>query len=185
MHRKTPNPDSELTSTGVAPIEPLRAPSARRVSGDRAWHDGRQKSEVAEKIHPTLFGRPGSADPVAIVERVARLEAKLQALMEAREPLLRAGPLEIDLIERSARRGERSLELLPREFRLLEYMMRRSNQLLTRALLLTEVWNYKSFPTTNLVDVHMGRLRHKVDAPNEIPMIHSVRGAGFILRAPA
>jgi two-component system OmpR family response regulator len=98
--------------------------------------------------------------------------------------LLRAGSLELDLIKRSARRGERPLELLPREFRLLEYMMRRSNLLLTRAMLLTEVWNYKFFPSTNLVDVHMGRLRRKVDAPNEIPMIHSVRGAGFILRAP-
>jgi two-component system OmpR family response regulator len=63
-------------------------------------------------------------------------------------------------------------------------MMRRSNQLLTRATLLAEVWNYQFVPTTNLVDVHMGRLRQKVDASNEIPMIHGVRGAGFILRVP-
>jgi two-component system OmpR family response regulator len=98
--------------------------------------------------------------------------------------VLRAGSLEIDLIKRSARRGERPIELLPREFRLLEYMMRRTNQLLTRATLLAEVWNYKFVPRTNLVDVHMGRLRHKVDRPDEIPMIHCVRGAGFILRAP-
>jgi two-component system, OmpR family, response regulator len=75
------------------------------------------------------------------------------------------------------------IDLLPREFRLLEYMMRRSDQLLTRAMLLEEVWNYKFVPATNLVDVHMGRLRHKVDGPDETPMIHNVRGAGFILRA--
>jgi len=184
MHRKTRNADNELTNRRVVPTAPSRAPSRQRATGDGAWHGGRQQSEVAEKIHPALFGRLDSVDPAAIVERVARLEATLQALMESRESLLRAGTLEIDLIKRSARRGERPLELLPREFRLLEYMMRRINLLLTRATLLAEVWNYKFFPTTNLVDVHMGRLRHKVDAPNEIPMIYSVRGAGFILRAP-
>jgi two-component system, OmpR family, response regulator len=94
---------------------------------------------------------------------------------------LRAGPLELDLIERTARRGDRVIDLLPREFRLLEYMMRRSEQLLTRAMLLEEVWNYKFVPATNLVDVHMG-LRHKVDGPAETPLIHNVRGVGFILR---
>ncbi len=66
---------------------------------------------------------------------------------------MRAGPLELDLIERAARRGDRAIDLLPREFRLLEYMMQRSDQLLTRAMLLEEVWNYKFVPATNLVDV--------------------------------
>ncbi len=75
--------------------------------------------------------------------------------------------------------------IVPREFRLLEYMMRRKDQTLTRAMLLEEVWKYKFVPQTNLVDVHMGRLRHKVDDQHEPPMIHSVRGVGFILRAPA
>ena len=102
--------------------------------------------------------------------------------VETRETMLKVGPLEIDLIERSARRGDRVIELLPREFRLLEYMMQRSDQLLTRAMLLEEVWNYKFVPATNLIDVHMGRLRHKVDGPNDVPMIHNVRGAGFVLR---
>jgi two-component system OmpR family response regulator len=123
--------------------------------------------------------------PFAIVELVARIEALLRRPVETRETILRVGALEIDLLERTARRGERVIELLPREFRLLEYMMQRSEQLLTRAMLLEEVWNYKFVPATNLVDVHMGRLRHKVDGPNDIPMIHNVRGAGFILRAPS
>jgi two-component system, OmpR family, response regulator len=123
--------------------------------------------------------------PFAIVELVARIEALLRRPVETRETMLRVGPLEIDLIERTARRGERVIELLPREFRLLEYMMQRSDQLLTRAMLLEEVWNYKFVPATNLVDVHMGRLRHKVDGPNDMPMIHNIRGAGFILRAPS
>ena len=120
--------------------------------------------------------------PFAIVELVARLEALLRRPAESRETTLRVGPLELDLIERTAKRGDRVIDLLPREFRLLEYMMQRSDQLLTRAMLLEEVWNYKFVPATNLVDVHMGRLRHKVDGPGETPMIHNVRGAGFILR---
>ena len=123
--------------------------------------------------------------PFATAELVARIEALLRRPAESRDTVLRVGPLELDLIERTARRGERAIDLLPREFRLLEYMMRRKEQMLTRAMLLEEVWNYKFVPQTNLVDVHMGRLRRKVDEPNEPPMIHNVRGMGFILRAPA
>src|SRR6201997_630826 len=121
--------------------------------------------------------------PFAVVELIARIEALLRRPVENRETTLRVGPVELDLIERTAVRGDRKIDLLPREFRLLEYMMRRSDQLLTRAMLLEEVWNYKFVPATNLVDVHMGRLRHKVDGPGDVPMIHNVRGAGFILRA--
>jgi len=123
--------------------------------------------------------------PFEIIELVARLEALLRRPNESRETILRVGPLELDLMERTAKRGDRAISLLPREFRLLEYMMRRKEQMLTRAMLLEEVWNYKFVPQTNLVDVHMGRLRHKVDVPQEVPMIHNVRGIGFILRAPA
>jgi len=74
--------------------------------------------------------------------------------------------------------------LLPREFQLLEYMMRREGQVLTRAMLLENVWNYRFVPQTNLVDVHIGRLRRKVDSPDDPPMILSVRGVGFMLLAP-
>jgi two-component system, OmpR family, response regulator len=123
--------------------------------------------------------------PFATVELIARIEALLRRPAESRDTVLRVGPLELDLIERTAKRGDRTIDLLPREFRLLEYMMRRKEQMLTRAMLLEEVWNYKFVPQTNLVDVHMGRLRHKVDEPNEAPMIQNVRGVGFILRAPA
>jgi two-component system OmpR family response regulator len=123
--------------------------------------------------------------PFAMVELIARIEALLRRPSESRDTVLRVGPLELDLIERTAKRGDRVIDLLPREFRLLEYMMQREDQMLTRAMLLEEVWHYKFVPQTNLVDVHMGRLRRKVDEPNEPPMIHNVRGAGFILRAPA
>jgi two-component system, OmpR family, response regulator len=123
--------------------------------------------------------------PFATVELIARIEALLRRPADSRDTVLRVGPLELDLIGRTAKRGDRAIALLPREFRLLEYMMRRKEQMLTRAMLLEEVWNYKFVPQTNLVDVHMGRLRRKVDEPHEPPMIHNVRGVGFILRAPA
>jgi two-component system, OmpR family, response regulator len=123
--------------------------------------------------------------PFATVELIARLEALLRRPAESRDTALRVGPLQLDLIERTAKRGDRTIDLLPREFRLLKYMMSRKEQMLTRAMLLEEVWDYKFVPQTNLVDVHMGRLRRKVDEPHEPPMIHNVRGMGFILRAPA
>ena len=99
------------------------------------------------------------------------------------DTLLRVGPLELNLLERTARRGDRQIALRPREFRLLRYMMERSDKLLTRAKLLQEVWHYKFVPKTNLVDVHIGRLRRKLDGTNEPAMIRSVRGAGFVLSA--
>jgi DNA-binding winged helix-turn-helix (wHTH) protein len=97
--------------------------------------------------------------------------------------VLRVGPLELNLLDRTANRGGRPIDLRPREFRLLRYMMERPDKLLTRAKLLQEVWNYKFVPQTNLVDVHMGRLRRKVDGPNEAAMVRSLRGSGFVLNA--
>ncbi len=97
--------------------------------------------------------------------------------------ILRVGSLELDRTNRTAKRGDRSLDLRPREFRLLEYMMQRSGRILTRAMLFQEVWHYKFVPETNLVDVQLGRLRRKLDRPNEAPMIRNVRGAGFSLNA--
>jgi DNA-binding response OmpR family regulator len=98
--------------------------------------------------------------------------------------MLRVGSLQLDLIDRTAKRGDRPIDLLPREFRLLKYMMERGGQLVTRATLFKDVWHYKFVPEeSNLVDVHMGRLRRKVDGANETPMIRNVRGAGFVLSA--
>jgi two-component system OmpR family response regulator len=123
--------------------------------------------------------------PFALIELVARLDALLRRPFDMRETILRVGMLELDLIERTAKRCNRQIKLLPREFRLLEYMMRRSDQLLTRAMLLKDVWSYRFVPDTNLVDVHMGHLRRKIDGPGEVPMIYNIRGAGFILRKAA
>lgn len=123
--------------------------------------------------------------PFALAELSARLEALLRRPTQSKETQLRLGPLELDLIRREARRAGRKLDLLPREFQLLEYMMRHAGQVVTRGMLLEDVWNYRFTPKTNLVDVHMGRLRRKLDALDEPPLIGSVRGAGFMLRAPA
>lgn len=123
--------------------------------------------------------------PFAIAELIARIEALLRRPAETVGTVLRVGPLELDLLTRNAKRGDRTIELLPREFRLLEYMMRRKDQLLTRAMLFEEVWSYKFVPQSNLVDVHIGRLRRKVDQADEAPMIRSIRGEGFMLHAPA
>ncbi|MCH4091417.1 response regulator transcription factor [Acetobacter sp.] len=121
--------------------------------------------------------------PFAMVELIARIEALLRRPDDIRQTILRVGPLTMDLIDRTVKRDGREIELLPREFRLLEYLMRRPGQILTRAMLLEEVWNYRFTPQTNLVDVHIGKLRRKVDASGEQTLIHSIRGAGFTLQS--
>jgi len=120
--------------------------------------------------------------PFAMEELAARLEALLRRPIETRESVLRAGPIVMDLIDRSVTRDGREIELLPREFRLLEYLLRRPDRVLTRDMLLEDVWHYRFIPQTNLVDVHIGKLRRKIDGPDETPLIHSIRGAGFMLR---
>lgn len=116
-----------------------------------------------------------------LAELAARIEALLRRPTDTRETLLRVGSLEIDLIAGTGRRGSRDLELLPRELTLLEYLMRRPGQVVTRALLFEEVWNYRFTPKSNLIDVHLGRLRRKLEAAGEPPVIHSVRGIGIML----
>ncbi|MFT8403059.1 MAG: response regulator transcription factor [Gluconobacter potus] len=122
--------------------------------------------------------------PFAMEELAARLEALLRRPTDSRVTMLRVGPLEMDLIERRVFRNGQEIDLLPREFRLLEYMMRRPDTVLTRTMLLEDVWNYRFVPQTNLVDVHIGKLRRKIDLAGEPPLIHSIRGAGFSLRVP-
>ena len=120
--------------------------------------------------------------PFALPELAARVEALLRRPLETRATILRVGPLELDLIERAAKREDRTIELSKSEFKLLEYFMRRPNRVVTREMLLEDVWNYRFLPQTNLVDVHIGRLRRKIDGPNEQPLLLSVRGMGFIFR---
>ncbi len=145
-------------------------------------------SSTLEKVVERMRGSPlrrdePSKQPLAIVELISSGVPSAQPPAPLTETVLRVGPLELDLIDRTAKRGDRRIDLRPREFRLLKYMMQRSDRLLTRATLLKDVWNYKFVPETNLVDVHMGRLRRKVDGSNEPAMIRNVRGVGFVLSA--
>ena len=125
-----------------------------------------------------------AAQLVAVRELLGRLEALRKRPDEIRETTLSVGPLQLDLLTRTVARGRRSINLLPREFRLLEYMMRHHGQLVTRAMLFRDVWNYNFVPQSNLVDVHIGRLRRKIDESAESQMIYSFRGQGFMLRTP-
>jgi DNA-binding winged helix-turn-helix (wHTH) protein len=145
-------------------------------------------SSTLEKMVERMRGSPLPRDnpakqPVAIVELISDGTPLAQLLALRKETVLRVGALELDLIDRTAKRSDRPIYLRPREFQLLEYMMQRSDKLLTRTSLLRDVWRYKFVPETNLVDVHMGRLRRKVDGPGEVSMIRNVRGVGFFLSA--
>jgi two-component system OmpR family response regulator len=122
--------------------------------------------------------------PFALSELAARIQAQLRRPTETRDTVLRQGPLEADLIERTVTNAGQPVDLLPREFQLLVYFMRRPGQLVTRGMLLEDVWNYRFLPETNLVDVHLGKLRRKIDIPGATSLIQNVRGAGFIFRAP-
>jgi DNA-binding winged helix-turn-helix (wHTH) protein len=147
-----------------------------------------QLSNTLDKIVGRIRGYSSPSDdaskqPLAILELISSGESPVRIHASPNETVLRVGSLELDLLDRIAKRGNRQIDLRPREFRLLKYMMERSDQLLTRAMLLKEVWHYNFVPETNLVDVHMGRLRRKVDGPDETPIIRNVRGAGFVLGA--
>ena len=120
--------------------------------------------------------------PLAIVELIPGGVSSARPAAST-DAVLRVGPLELNLLDQTVKRADREIDLRPREFRLLKYMMQRSGKVLTRATLFREVWNYKFTPDTNLIDVHMGKLRRKIDATNEPPMIRNVRGVGFVLSA--
>jgi two-component system, OmpR family, response regulator len=123
--------------------------------------------------------------PFAFSELLARLEALLRRGATAPATTsLRIADLELDLLTRTVRRGGKSIELLPREFHLLEYLMRNAGHVVTRTMLLEHVWDYHFDPQTNVIDVHVSRLRQKIDKSFEHPLLHTVRGAGYCLRAP-
>lgn len=131
--------------------------------------------------------------PFALEELVARVEAQVRRHgggAPASSPLvgpllLRVGPLELDLRSQRVTRAGRAVEVTRREFRLLEYFARNAGQLLTRSMLYEAVWDYKFDPGTNLIDVHIGRLRRKIDLDGEASLIVTVRGAGWMVPASA
>lgn len=142
-------------------------------------------SDVDERVRGLRAGgddyltKPFSPDEMA-----ARVEVLLRRHGDAApETTLRVADLELDLITRVARRGGVELELLPTEFRLLEFLVRQTGQVLTRTMIFEAVWGYHFDPGTNVIEVHIGRLRRKIDIPGAPPLIRTVRGTGYLLEA--
>lgn len=140
-------------------------------------------SDVDERVRGL---RAGGDDyltkPFAPEEMTARVEVLLRRQKNGHEPHhLRAADLHLDLISRSARRADREIKLLPTEFKILELLMRNAGRIITRTMIFESVWNYHLDPGTNLIDVHIGRLRKKIDLPGLAPLIHTVRGSGYML----
>jgi two-component system OmpR family response regulator len=121
--------------------------------------------------------------PFAFTELLARLEALVRRATDSTstETELRVGDLELDLLSRAAKRAGKVIELQPREFRLLEYLMRNAGQVVTRTMLLEHVWDYHFDPQTNVIDVQISRLRSKIDKGHEQPLLRTVRGAGYMI----
>jgi two-component system, OmpR family, response regulator len=128
------------------------------------------------------------AKPYAFSELLARIESlgrrRQGPLSSGPETVLRYDDLVMDLLARRVERGGREIDLQPREFKLLEVLLRHAGQVMTRTMLLEKVWDYRFDPQTNVIDVHISRLRQKIDKGFPHPLIHTVRGAGYSLRAP-
>ncbi len=144
-------------------------------------------SDVDERVRGL---RAGGDDYLTKPFASDEMAARVEALLRRRHPvpdtdaILRLADLELDLLARTARRGQHPLCLLPTEFKLLEFMLRNANHTLTRMMIFEEVWGYHFDPGTNLIDVHIGRLRRKLDLPGRPPLIHTVRGTGYVLGEP-
>ncbi len=123
--------------------------------------------------------------PFSFIELLARIEALARRSDTiAKETILRVGDLEVDLVSRMAKRRDRDIILLPREFKLLEYLVRNAGSVVSRAMLLRHVWDLHFDPATNIIDVYVGRIRRKIDDQEAYPLIHTVRGVGYCVRAP-
>ncbi len=142
-------------------------------------------SEVDEKVEGL---RAGGDDylpkPYAFAELLARVEGLARRPeAEPQQTVLVAGDLEMDLLSRKVKRSGQEILLQPREFKLLEYLMRNADKVVTRTMLLENVWNYHFDPQTNVIDVHISRLRGKIDKEFDRPILETIRGAGYMIRA--
>ncbi|MCY1260876.1 Transcriptional regulatory protein CusR [compost metagenome] len=140
-------------------------------------------SDVDERVKGL---RAGGDDyltkPFSPIEMVARLDALLRrSSADSSHPHLSCGNLRLDLVEHTLTRNDEHIQLLPTEFKLLNYLMRSAGQLVTRTMLFEEVWGYHFDPGTNIIDVHIGRLRKKLEGDEGSPVIHTIRGAGYVL----
>jgi len=123
--------------------------------------------------------------PFAFAELLARVQALVRRATRTPDPTtLEVADLQLDLLSRRVTRGGRVIDLRPREFTLLEYLMRHAGRIISRTMILSQVWNYNFDPQTNVVDVLVSRLRDKIDRPFETKLLHTIRGVGYVLRTP-
>lgn len=143
-------------------------------------------SDVDERVKGLRAGGDDYlAKPYAFSELLARVEGlSRRGSSGAQETRLSAGDLELDLLTRQVTRAGKPILLQPREFKLLEYLMRNAGHIVTRTMLLENVWDYHFDPQTNVIDVHVSRLRAKIDKGFEEPILQTVRGAGYMIRNP-
>jgi two-component system OmpR family response regulator len=142
-------------------------------------------SDVDERVKGLRAGGDDyMTKPFASEEMTARLEVLLRRRGRSPDPVLRVGDLEIDSAKHEGRYRGRDLRLMPTEFKLLDYLARNPNQTLTRTMIFEAVWGYHYDPGTNLIDVHIARLRRKLEAAAARPMIETVRGSGYRFDAP-
>lgn len=141
--------------------------------------------EVDERVKGLKAGGDDYlAKPFALSELLARVEVLGRRVPAATEPTrLSLADLEIDLLGREVRRGGSRIELTTREFRILEHLVRNAGRVVTRSMLLESVWDYQFDPQTNIVDQHVSRLRQKIERGFDVPLIHTVRGVGYVARA--
>lgn len=146
-------------------------------------------SALGQTDHRVEGLRAGSDDYLVKPFAFSELLARLEAIVRRRDPRaaeqteLRAEDLRLDLQARRAFRGAREIDLLPREFAILEYLLRNAGRPVTRTMLLNHVWDYQFEPQANVVDVHISRLRRKIDGPGEKPLIETLRGEGYRIRS--
>ena len=177
--------DLVITDRMLPSLEGLEIVRALRASGDQVPI---LVLSALDTVDDRVLGlRAGSDDylgkPFALEELLARVESLLRRRQPGGETTLRIDDLEIDLLAHRVNRAGREISLTGREFRLLEYLARHAGQVVTRSMLLEAVWDIRFDPQTNLVDVHVSRLRQAVDRDFERPRIHTVRGVGYMLRA--
>jgi two-component system OmpR family response regulator len=143
-----------------------------------------RSDEVDRVLGLEIGGDDYMTKPFAFSELLARVEGLVRrGKPDGPVTKLTVADLELDLLSRQVKRAGQKIDLQPREFRLLEYLMRHAGQVVTRTMLLEGVWDYHFDPQTNVIDVHVSRLRQKVDKPFPTPLIHTVRNAGYMLRA--
>ncbi len=165
---------------GLSVIESLRAESSRTPVLILS-----ALGEIDQRVEGL---RAGGDDYLTKPYAFDELLARVEALVRRRNPnavqtRLQVGDLEMDLLARTVKRAGEEINLQPREFRLLEFLMKHAGQVVTRTMLLEKVWDYHFDPQTNVIDVHVSRLRGKIDKPYDRPMLHTVRGAGYRLQA--